>query len=105
MKYRIHSGRIFDGRVVQHSKLVSSDRMPVLQRYTEKVWGGGGDDISGGPPPTGQTTPPKTKKKLSSWDKHELNTGHEVFGQWPVDSLFQCLFLTFLCFLSKKCVT
>ena len=37
--------------------------------------------------------------------KDELNTGHEVFGQWPVDSLFQRLFLTFLCFLSKKCMT
>ena len=34
--------------------------------------------------------------------KHELNTGHEVVGQWPIDSLFQCLFFTFLCFFVKK---
>ena len=32
----------------------------------------------------------------------ELNTGHEVFGQWPVESLFQCLFLVFFVFFLKK---
>ena len=43
-----------------------------------------------------------TLRTPSMQRKHELNTGHEVFGQWPVDSLFQCLFLTFCVFCQKS---
>ena len=41
--------------------------------------------------------------RFPSRPKRELNTGHEVVGQWPVECLFLCSFLVFLCFFVKKC--
>ena len=34
--------------------------------------------------------------------KDKLNTSHEVFGQWPVECLFQCVLLVFFCVFCHK---
>ena len=48
------------------------------------------------PPPVPPACPPPVR------GKRELNTGQEVFGQWPVDCSFQCLFLFIFVYFVKK---